>query len=169
MYFLLGCIFRANIFCSGVFRCVCVCLGVLLCSDCIECIKTGEIDPNILPRPIMDEDGKYIQSRMDTAQSKSKFHLLNNTFWLFPHFDIYIQTPDDPMHMVNLGLWTHILETIFVDMKNCLSAPTKTTAGGKEKRIISEKQLDEVWFLFAYFLRKDFFYGCLCFFVLGFF
>ena len=117
----------------------------------------------------MDEDGKYIQSRMGTAQSKCKFHLLNNTFWLFPHFDIYIQTPDDPMHMVNLGLWTHILETIFVDMKNCLSAPTKTTAGGKEKRIISEKQLDEVWFLFAYFLRKDFFYGCLCFFVLGFF
>ena len=27
--FLLRCIFRADIFCSGVFRCVCVCLGVL--------------------------------------------------------------------------------------------------------------------------------------------
>ena len=49
-----------------------------------------------------------------------------------------------------------------MDMKNCLSAPTKTTAGGKEKRIISEKQLDEVWFLFAYFLGMDFFIMDVC-------
>ena len=67
-----------------------------------------------------------------------------NALWLFPHFDVYIQTPDDPMHMVNLGMWIHILEVVFVDMKNNLLLPSRVTKSGKEKNLLTEKQLAAV-------------------------
>ena len=113
------------------------------------------MDPTKVPRCVIEEDGSFTQSRLDHAQSKCKFHLLPNSFWLFPHFDIYIQTPDDPMHMVNLGLWTHILEVVFVGMKNDLQAPKKNLRSGKTQSLISEKQLSAVSLLFdQYAARK---------------
>ncbi len=32
------------------------------------------------------------------------------------------QTPDDPMHMINLGLWVHLLNAVFFEIKTFLEA-----------------------------------------------
>lgn len=55
-----------------------------------------------------------------------------------------MQTPDDPLHQVNLGLWVHLLECIIVDIRNTLQG-VKIRKGEQEVRVISDDALEGVW------------------------
>jgi hypothetical protein len=58
------------------------------------------------------------------------------------------QTPDDPMHMVNLGLWINLLECIFVDMKKTLQGPAVHAPTTKDKnakrKVFSDKAFTDL-------------------------
>eukprot|EP00961_Rhodomonas_salina_P222683 3011238-Rhodomonas_salina.1 len=40
--------------------------------------------------------------RLQRTETLLGIHLQPNSTWLFQHFNCYVQTPDDPMHQVNL-------------------------------------------------------------------
>lgn len=51
---------------------------------------------------------------------------------------VWVQTPDDPMHQVNLGLWVHLIQAMFYDLKEFLETAkrpdTNTLFFGKSKQ-----------------------------------
>ncbi len=74
------------------------------------------------PKPIFVRAGlpsrlTYSIERLKLAERNLGLKLSPNSTWIFPYFDCYVQTPDDPMHQVNLGLWVHLLNAVFYDLK----------------------------------------------------
>jgi hypothetical protein len=50
---------------------------------------------------------------------------------------VILQTPDDPMHQINLGLWVHLLQAIFHDLKLFLETAKRQSGSsyfGKSKQ-----------------------------------
>jgi hypothetical protein len=88
--------------------------------------QTGE-DEGAQPRPIFVQAGlppklSYSIDRVKQAEKSIGVKLAVNATWVFPYFDCYVQTPDDPMHQVNLGLWVHLLNAVFFDLKTFLES-----------------------------------------------
>ena len=52
-----------------------------------------------------------------------------------------LQTPDDPMHQVNLGLWVNLLNDVFYDLKMFLEAPKRPTGTS----YFGKAAQDKVW------------------------
>lgn len=61
------------------------------------------------------------------------------------------QTPDDPLHQINLGLWVHLLSCITHGIQQTLQSPVtdeKIGKGGKVvpgKRVIGDERMQQVW------------------------
>lgn len=106
----------------------------------------------------------FSQDRVKMAEKACQVKLTSNATWIFPHFDCYVQvickirlnlyfvcifdhsitndcigqTPDDPMHQVNLGLWVHLLNAIFFDLKTFLETLKRSSGNsffGKESQV----------------------------------
>jgi hypothetical protein len=79
-------------------------------------------DPNAIMRPLVDANGIIVsQTRLAEAERKLGLVVMDNSTFHLPLFDPYQQCPNDPMHLINLGLWIHILSAIMFGIFATLS------------------------------------------------
>ena len=76
---------------------------------------------------------------------------------------VCLQTPDDPMHMVNLGLWVHLLQAIFYDLDEFLSKAKRRTRDGREgNSYFGTGKKEKVWDRYVPCLKLSFIvFACL--------